>query len=119
MLLLNPKMNSLVLQKSTSKDFPEQIIKDNPLIIKIVYQDQPSLIQQNEEKDAWSDLFGDKSWRGSECIIGVRLKYNDHVRGCLLLMADHFKSVNDRDNNVLSYLGKYLSMGISKLQRIE
>ena len=117
--MLNPKMNSLVLQKSTTKDFPEQIINNNPLIIKIVDQDQPSLIQQNEEKDAWSDLFGDKSWRGSECIIGVRLKYNDQVRGCLLLMADHFKSVNDRDNNVLSYLGKYLSMGISKLQRIE
>jgi len=77
------------------------------------------LIQQNEEKNAWTNLFGDKSWRGSECMMGIRLKYNDHLGGCLLLMADHFKTVNDRDKNILSYLGKYLSAGISKLQRIE
>ena len=117
--MLSPNVDTLVLQKSTSNDFPEQIVKDNPLIIKIIDIDNPSLIQQNEEKNAWIDLFGDKSWRGSECMMGIRLKYNNHVGGCLLLMVDHFKTVNDRDKNILSYLGKYLSMGISRLQRIE
>ena len=117
--MLSPNINTMVLQKSTSNDFPQQILKDNPLIIKIIDLDTPSLMQQNEEKNAWADLFGDKSWRGSECMMGIRLKYNDHLGGCLLLMADHFKTVNDRDKNILSYLGKYLSVGISKLQRIE
>jgi len=117
--MLNPNVDTLVLQKSTSNDFPEQTPKDNPLIVKIINIDNSSLIQQNEEKNAWIDLFGDKSWRGSECMMGIRLKYNNHVGGCLLLMADHFKTVNDRDKNILSYLGKYLSMGISRLQRIE
>jgi histidyl-tRNA synthetase len=51
--------------------------------------------------------------------MGIPIKYNDHLGGCLLLMADHFKTVNDRDKDILSYLGKYLSAGISKLQRIE
>ena len=117
--MLSTNLNTMVLQKSTSNDFPEQIVQDNPLIVKIINLDMPSLIQQNEEKNAWTNLFGDKSWRGSECMMGIRLKYNDHLGGCLLLMADHFKTVNDRDKNILSYLGKYLSAGISKLQRIE
>ncbi|MDG2266551.1 MAG: hypothetical protein P8L91_06160, partial [Candidatus Marinimicrobia bacterium] len=117
--MLSPNINTMILQKSTSNDFPEQIIQDNPLIFKIIDMDTPLLIQQNEEKDAWTELFGDKSWRGSECMMGIRLKYNDRVGGCLLLMADHFKTVNDRDKNILSYLGKYLSVGISKLQSIE
>ena len=117
--MLSANVNTMVLQKSTSNDFPEQIVQDNPLIVKIINLDTPSLIQQNEEKNAWTNLFGDKSWRGSECMMGIRIKYNDHLGGCLLLMADHFKTVNDRDKNILSYLGKYLSAGISKLQRIE
>ncbi len=117
--MLSTNLNTMVLQKSTSNDFPEKIVQDNPLIVKIINLDMPSLIQQNEEKNAWTNLFGDKSWRGSECMMGIRLKYNDHLGGCLLLMADHFKTVNDRDKNILSYLGKYLSAGISKLQRIE
>ena len=117
--MLSTNLNTMVLQKSTSNDFPEKIVKDNPLIAKIINLDAPSLIQQNEEKNAWTNLFGDKSWRGSECMMGIRLKYNDRLGGCLLLMADHFKTVNDRDKNILSYLGKYLSAGISKLQRIE
>ena len=117
--MLSTNLNTMVLQKSTSNDFPEKIVQDNPLIVKIINLDTPSLIQQNEEKNAWTNLFGDKSWRGSECMMGIRLKYNDHLGGCLLLMADHFKTVNDRDKNILSYLGKYLSAGISKLQRIE
>ena len=65
------------------------------------------------------DLFGDKSWRGSECVMGIRLRYNDYVGGCLILMADHFKSVNDKDKKIITYLGQYLSIGIRKLQRIE
>ena len=117
--MLSANVNTMVLQKSTSNDFPEQIVQDNPLIVKIINLDTPSLIQQNEEKNAWTNLFGDKSWRGSECMMGIRIKYNDHLGGCLLLMADHFKTVNDRDKDILSYLGKYLSAGISKLQRIE
>ncbi|MEE3195622.1 MAG: sensor domain-containing diguanylate cyclase, partial [Candidatus Neomarinimicrobiota bacterium] len=117
--MLSTNLNTMVLQKSTSNDFPDRIVQDNPLIVKIINLDTPSLIQQNEEKNAWTNLFGDKSWRGSECMMGIRLKYNDHLGGCLLLMADHFKSINDRDKNILSYLGKYLSAGISKLQRIE
>ena len=117
--MLSTNLNTMVLQKSTSNDFPEKIVQDNPLIVKIINLDAPSLIQQNEEKNAWTNLFGDKSWRGSECMMGIRLKYNDRLGGCLLLMADHFKTVNDRDKNILSYLGKYLSAGISKLQRIE
>ena len=102
--MLSPNVDNLVLQKSTSNDFPDQIVKDNQLIVKIINIDNPSLIQQSEEKNAWIDLFGDKSWRGSECMMGIRLKYNNHVGGCLLLMVDHFKTVNDRDKNILSYL---------------
>ena len=85
--MLSPNVDNLVLQKSTSNDFPEQIVKDNQLIVKIINIDNPSLIQQSEEKNAWIDLFGDKSWRGSECMMGIRLKYNNHVGGCLLLMV--------------------------------
>ena len=117
--MLSPNTSSMVLQKSTSNEFPEQITKGNSLILKVIDSDSTLLIQQNEVKDAWIDLFGDKSWRGSECVMGIRLRYNDYVGGCLILMADHFKSVNDKDKKIITYLGQYLSIGIRKLQRIE
>ena len=113
--MLSPNTSSMVLQKSTSNEFPEQITKGNSLILKVIDSDSTLLIQQNEVKDAWIDLFGDKSWRGSECVMGIRLKYNDYVGGCLILMADHFKSVNDKDKKIITYLGQYLSIGIRKL----
>ena len=52
--ILNPKINNLVLQKSSSGDFPKKIIQDNPLINKIIDHDQPFLIQQSEYKNEWS-----------------------------------------------------------------
>jgi len=47
------------------------------------------------------------------------LMYHERPAGCLILLADHFKTVNERDKGILTYLGKYISTGINRLQRIE
>jgi diguanylate cyclase (GGDEF)-like protein len=118
----------LVLQKSTFKDFPENISQEDSICNAILNQDEPILAQQAETKENWINLFGEKTWRGSECMMGVRLMYHErpaglmyHERpaGCLILLADHFKTVNERDKGILTYLGKYISTGINRLQRIE
>ena len=51
--------------------------------------------------------------------MGIRLMYHERPAGCLILLADHFKTVNERDKGILTYLGKYISAGINRLQRIE
>ncbi|GIS72785.1 MAG: hypothetical protein CM1200mP10_23620 [Candidatus Neomarinimicrobiota bacterium] len=70
-------------------------------------------MQQAESKENWINLFGEKTWRGSECMMGIRLMYHErpvglnyHERpaGCLILLADHFKTVNERDKGILTYL---------------
>ena len=126
--MFDPASGGLVLQKSTFKEFPENISQDDPLCSSILNQDEPVLVQQAEAKENWINLFGEKTWRGSECMMGVRLMYHEiptglmyHERpaGCLILLADHFKTVNERDKGILTYLGKYISTGINRLQRIE
>ena len=126
--MFDPASGGLVLQKSTFKAFPENISQDDSLCNSILNQDEPVLVQQAEAKENWINLFGEKTWRGSECMMGVRLMYHErpaglmyHERpaGCLILLADHFKTVNERDKGILAYLGKYISTGINRLQRIE
>ena len=117
--MFDPTLGGLVLQKSTFKEFPENISQEDPLCSSILNQDDPVLVQQAEAKENWINLFGEKTWRGSECMMGVRLMYHERPAGCLILMADHFKTVNERDKGILTYLGKYISIGISRLQRIE
>ena len=117
--MLDPTLGGLVLQKSTFKEFPENISHEDTLCSSILNQDEPILVQQAESKENWINLFGEKTWRGSECMMGVRLMYHERPAGCLILMADHFKTVNERDKGILTYLGKYISIGISRLQRIE
>jgi len=126
--MFDPASGGLVLQKSTFKEFPETISQDDPLCSSILNQDEPVLVQQAEAKENWINLFGEKTWRGSECMMGVRLMYHEspaglmyHERpaGCMILLADHFKTVNERDKGILTYLGKYISTGINRLQRIE
>ena len=126
--MFDPASGGLVLQKSTFKEFPENISQEDPLCSSILNQDEPVLVQQAEAKENWINLFGEKTWRGSECMMGIRLMYHErpaglmyHERpaGCLILLADHFKTVNERDKGILTYLGKYISTGINRLQRIE
>ena len=117
--MFDPALGGLVLQKSTFKEFPENISHEDILCSSILNQDEPVLVQQAESKENWINLFGEKTWRGSECMIGVRLMYHERPACCLILMADHFKTVNERDKGILTYLGKYISIGISRLQRIE
>ena len=126
--MFDPASGGLVLQKSTFKEFPENISQEDPLCSSILNQDEPVLVQQAESKENWINLFGEKTWRGSECMMGVRLMYHEgpaglmyHERpaGCMILLADHFKTVNERDKGILTYLGKYISTGINRLQRIE
>ena len=117
--MFDPTLGGLVLQKSTFKEFPENISQEDPLCSSILNQDDPVLVQQAEAKENWINLFGEKTWRGSECMMGVRLMYHGRPAGCLILLADHFKTVNERDKGILTYLGKYISIGISRLQRIE
>ena len=117
--MFDPASGGLVLQKSTFKEFPENINQDDSLCSSILNQDEPVLVQQAESKENWINLFGEKTWRGSECMMGIRLMYHErpvglnyHERpaGCLILLADHFKTVNERDKGILTYLGKYLSL---------
>jgi len=126
--MFDPASGGLVLQKSTFKEFPENISQEDSLCSSILNQDEPVLVQQAEAKENWINLFGEKTWRGSECMMGVRLMYHEgpaglmyHERpaGCMILLADHFKTVNERDKGILTYLGKYISTGINRLQRIE
>jgi diguanylate cyclase (GGDEF)-like protein len=126
--MVDPASGGLVLQKSTFKEFPENISQEDSLCNSILNQDEPVLVQQAEAKENWINLFGEKTWRGSECMMGVRLMYHEHSAGlmyherpagCLILLADHFKTVNERDKGILTYLGKYISTGINRLQRIE
>ena len=126
--MFDPASGGLVLQKSTFKEFPKNISQEDPLCSSILNQDEPVLVQQAEAKENWINLFGEKTWRGSECMMGVRLMYHErpaglmyHERpaGCMILLADHFKTVNERDKGILTYLGKYISTGINRLQRIE
>ena len=62
--MFDPTLGGLVLQKSTFKEFPENISQEDPLCSSILNQDDPVLVQQAEAKENWINLFGKKHGEG-------------------------------------------------------
>jgi diguanylate cyclase (GGDEF)-like protein len=117
--MIDPANEGYTLQKATRKDFAEFVPHDNPVLQSIVREDQALLLQQKDITEGWEALFTQRTWRGSECIIGVRIRYKNAPLGCLLLLTDHFSSIRENDRQIVFDLAKVITLGVEKLELIE
>ena len=111
--------SGFMLQGSTSTEFLEFISPEQKMITLILRQSNTKVFQYKNNKDEWSQLFHKKTWRGSECVLGIRIVNKGVSVGCLFMTIDHFSKTQNRDTNILHNVGELLSLGISKIEKIE
>ena len=117
--MLDSSGNHLTIQSSTKDGFKETIPTENEVIQTILLQEEAVLFQQSDVRDHWNGLFLEKSWRGSECVLGSRVLYKNAPVGCILVQADHFSTIQERDQSLMTSLGRFVSLSMVKLDNIE
>ncbi|HIC39177.1 MAG TPA: hypothetical protein EYO79_06900, partial [Candidatus Marinimicrobia bacterium] len=108
--MLDGSGNHLTIQSSTKDGFKETIPTENEVIQTILLQEEAVLFQQSDVRDHWNGLFLEKSWRGSECVLGARVLYKNAPVGCILVQADHFSTIQERDQSLMTSLGRFVSL---------
>lgn len=117
--MLDGNGSKLKIQSATKEGFKGSIPTDNEVIQTILLQEEAVLFQQTDVREPWNGLFKKESWRGSECVMGARVLYKNAPVGCILVQADHFSTIQERDRNLLTSLGRFVSLSMVKLDNIE
>lgn len=117
--MLDNTGNNLAIQSARRDGFHESITTENELIQTILLQEEAVLFQQTDVRKHWKGLFEEKSWRGSECVLGSRVLYKQAPVGCILVQTDHFSTIQERDRDLLTSLSRFVSLGMVKLDNIE
>ncbi|MFC1550233.1 diguanylate cyclase [Candidatus Neomarinimicrobiota bacterium] len=115
----DPTKDGFAIQHSTVHNSVEFLSKKNAIIKTIGKKTDGLIIQQNINPEAWTELFGKKQWRGSECLIGASIDFNGTLMGYLIVSIDHFSKINEKDIQLISHLGKFISYGINIIDRLE
>lgn len=106
-------------QAKSSPSFSEFIQMENAIVHEVLGANDSSIFKKSNKNNGWGDLLGEKTWRGSETIMGFPISYLDSNVGCLLVYADHFSSINDRDQNIVDTLSQFITHGMEDLERME
>ncbi|MDP6727050.1 MAG: sensor domain-containing diguanylate cyclase [Candidatus Marinimicrobia bacterium] len=117
--MLDSSGSQLKIQSATKEGFKRSIPTDNEVIQTVLLQEKAVLFQQTDVRESWDGLFEEESWRGSECILGARVLYKNAPIGCILVQTDHFSTIQERDRNLLTSLGRFVSLSMVKLDNIE
>jgi len=117
--MLDVTGKQLKIQSSSEDGFLDLIQIDNEIIQATLSQDEAVLFQQTDVKEHWNEILNERSWRGSECIIGSRISYKNAPVGCLLVMTHHFSAIKERDKDLLTGISRFVSLSLIKLENIE
>ncbi|MBT6710087.1 MAG: GGDEF domain-containing protein [Candidatus Marinimicrobia bacterium] len=115
--MIDPEAGVFSLQASHTDDFLDSIPSNNSIISSMLKD--TSTVYQKDDKDGWNELFDDKPWRGSECIIGSPISLHESIAGFVLTRIDHFSDMTDKDKSVLQTMGKFISHGLGSLESLE
>ena len=115
--MIDPEAGVFSLQASHTDDFLDSIPSNNSIISSMLKD--TSIVYQKDDKDGWNELFDDKPWRGSECVIGSPISLHGSIAGFVLTRIEHFSDMTDRDKSVLQTMGKFISHGLGSLESLE
>jgi len=106
-------------QNSSKVGYEDFINLKNSIISKIIKNTNPTIINKEKNDDDWEEIFGKKTWRGSEVILGFPIKYSDNIVGCMVVFSDHFSSINNNDKNIIEKLVDVITERVSDLEELD
>ncbi len=106
-------------QNSSENDLSSFITEKNSIVSEIIHQNKPVILKKNKHHEGWAEILGERSWRGSETILGFPISFSGHIVGAMLVFTDHFSSINDQDIHIIEKLGEIITHGMTDLEQME
>tara|TARA_Y100001970_G_scaffold203108_1_gene247246 strand:- start:4046 stop:5734 length:1689 start_codon:yes stop_codon:yes gene_type:complete len=116
---IDPDSEDYILKDSTSKAFSSKLIKDSSILAKILHSNELNIIYQKDNSIEWNELFGNGSWRGSECVIVQPLLFNGNNTGSIVVKSEHFSDINAKDQLLIKHLSEIISLSIKDLDILQ
>ena len=79
-------------QDSSQNDLLTFIPENNSIVSEIIRQNKPIILKKNKHHEGWGEILGERTWRGSETILGFPISFSGHIVGSMLVFAEHFSS---------------------------
>ena len=111
--------NGYKKQNSSNIDYEDFVDLNNLIISKVIKNSKPIIINKDNKDQSWKEIFGNKTWRGSEVILGFPIRYSDNVVGCMLVFTNHFSYINDNDKNIINKLVDVVTKGMTDLEELD
>mgnify|MGYP001157173121 FL=1 len=116
---IDPDSKDYILKDSTSKDFTSKLTKDSLILAKIFHSLESNIIYQKDNSNEWDELFENRIWRGSECVIVQPLLFNGDNTGSIVVKSGHFSDINAKDQLLIKHLSEIISLSIKDLDILE
>ena len=107
------------IQNNSTDFFKGLIEKENNIVAKILSANKSQILNIKDNPGKWENILLEKSWRGSETIIGLPIIYKKHALGFILVFAEHFSSIKAQDQNVIEKAMGIITSGMDDLKEIE
>ena len=83
------------LQNNSMDSFKALIKEENKVVIEILSTNKSQIFRIKDKLNQWEEFFSHKSWKGSETIIALPVRYKEQEIGFILVFSDHFSSINN------------------------
>ena len=117
--MLDKEGQGYTRQDSSENDLSSFITEKNNIVAEIIHQNKPVILKKNKHHEGWAEILGERSWRGSETILGFPISFSGHIVGAMLVFTDHFSSINDQDIDIIDKLGEIITHGMTDLEQME
>ncbi|MBT7513301.1 MAG: GGDEF domain-containing protein [Candidatus Marinimicrobia bacterium] len=117
--LFEGQNNKLIMQGNSDSYFSKDISVENSIVNQVLMGMESQTFYQKDFGKEWNDIFGDKPWRGSECIIAKSIRYNENPIGLFLLYIDHFNQLDHHSSQIVSQLSEILSKNLENLDNLD
>jgi diguanylate cyclase (GGDEF)-like protein len=107
------------LQNNSIDSFKSLINEENKAVIEILSTNKSQIFRIKDKLNQWEELLSHKTWKGSETIIALPVRYKDHEIGFILVFTEHFSSINNKDQYVIEKVVDTITSGMSDLEEIE
>ena len=117
--LINPSSKVFEIQLNQDLNFPSTVNPNNLIIVNLLREKGKTAFHQKDYQVAWEELFGNKTWRGSECLLGSKINYSGSTIGFVITRINHFSDITDKDKSVIEELGRLASYGLKNLDFLD
>jgi len=117
--LFEDQFDTLVRQKDSESIFLDTILTKNSLVNTILTSLGPQTIYQKDCGEEWNEIFGDKTWRGSECILTHSIRFKDNSIGLFIIYIDHFNALDNKALKITSQLSSLLTTNLENLDSLD